>query len=133
MGDGPLEEIHQRRRQESNLLDSRVAADRLTVRPRRHENESRRWGSNPLGPRYEGGARPVEHRRPLSAASAGVEPARPGFKAPAPSEGPADGEGGRRESNPHFPGSRPGLAAALSSATVLQPGMNQELGLRTAV
>ena len=26
----------QRRRQESNLLDSRVAADRLAVRPRRH-------------------------------------------------------------------------------------------------
>jgi hypothetical protein len=25
--------------------------------------QSRRWDSNPLGPRYEGGARPVEHRR----------------------------------------------------------------------
>jgi hypothetical protein len=32
-------------------------------------------------------------------------------------------EGGRRESNPHNPGSQPGLAAALSSATVLQPGL----------
>src|SRR5262249_42156416 len=25
--------------------------------------KSRRWGSNPLGPRYKGGARPGEHRR----------------------------------------------------------------------
>ncbi len=28
--------------------------------------QSRRWDSNPLGPRYEGGALPVEHRRLLS-------------------------------------------------------------------
>ena len=27
--------------------------------------KSRRWDSNPLGPRYEGGARPAEHRRPV--------------------------------------------------------------------
>ena len=54
-------------------------------------NKSRRWDSNPLRPRYEGGARPVEHRRLLlRAASAGVEPARSGFRAPAPSEGPAE-------------------------------------------
>jgi hypothetical protein len=32
-------------------------------------------------------------------------------------------EGGRRESNPHLPGSQPGLAAALSSATTLRPGI----------
>src|SRR5262249_4620231 len=31
--------------------------------------------------------------------------------------------GGRRESHPHSPGSQPGLAAAWSSATVLQPGL----------
>jgi hypothetical protein len=54
--------ITQRRRQESNLLRSRVAADRLAVRPRRHVEQSQRWDSNPLTPRYEGGARPVEHR-----------------------------------------------------------------------
>ncbi|SRR5579884_3325162 len=122
--------INQRRRQESNLLRCRVAADRLAVRPRRHterrkEEEcssclftsfiphpsslprSRRWDSNPLGPLYEGGARPVEHRRPgrsqcwCRASStevqslrplprawptigcAGVEPAQPGFVDPA--------------------------------------------------
>ena len=31
--------------------------------PTSSRNKSRRWDSNPLGPRYEGGARPVEHRR----------------------------------------------------------------------
>ena len=51
-------------------------------------NKSRRWDSNPLRPRYEGGARPVEHRRPIRAASAGVEPTRPRFKASVPSRGP---------------------------------------------
>ena len=50
-------------------------------------SESRRWDSNPLRPRYEGGARPVEHRRPIRAASAGVEPTRPRFRASVPSEG----------------------------------------------
>ena len=61
--------------------------------PTSSTSKSRRWDSNPLRPRYEGGARPVEHHRHLSrAASAGVEPARPGFRAPAPSEGPAERE-----------------------------------------
>ena len=51
-------------------------------------NQSRRWDSKPLRPRYEGGALPVEHRRPYQAASAGVEPTRPGFRASIPSRGP---------------------------------------------
>jgi hypothetical protein len=34
--------------------------------PTSSRNKSRRWDSNPLGPRYEGGARPVEQRRPYS-------------------------------------------------------------------
>src|SRR5262249_26306788 len=56
--------------------------------PTSSTSESRRWDSNPLGPRYQGGARPVEHRRPFQAASAGVEPTRPEFRAPVPSRGP---------------------------------------------
>ena len=55
--------------------------------PTSSRNKSRRWDSNPLGPRYEGGARPVEHRRPIRAASAGVEPTRPRFRASVPSKG----------------------------------------------
>src|SRR5262249_36194670 len=51
--------------------------------------QSRRGDSNPLGPRYEGGARPVEHRRHLfRAASVGVEPTRPRFRASVPCRGP---------------------------------------------
>ena len=69
--------------------------------------------SNPLGPRYEGGARPVEHRRPVAAASAGVEPTRPRFRASIPSRGPGQKQiqSQRRDSNPHAPlykrGARP--------------------------
>ena len=76
-------------------------------------NKSRRWDSNPLRPRYEGGARPVEHRRPIRAASAGVEPTRPEFRAPVPSRGPGRKkiQSQRRDSNPHAPlyrrGARP--------------------------
>jgi hypothetical protein len=75
--------------------------------------KSRRWDSNPQSPRYEGGARPVEHRRPIGAASAGVEPARPRFKASVPSRGPGrkKRQSQRRDSNPHAPlykrGARP--------------------------
>ena len=72
--------IGQRRRQESNLLRSRVAADRLAVRPRRRVEQSQRWDSNPLRPRYEGGARPVEHRW-HSGWPVGVEPTQPRFTA----------------------------------------------------
>ena len=76
-------------------------------------NKSRRWDSNPLHPRYEGGARPVEHRRPIRAASAGVEPTRPEFRAPVPSRGPGRKkiQSQWRDSNPHAPlyrrGARP--------------------------
>jgi hypothetical protein len=56
--------------------------------PASSRNKSRRWDSNPLGPLYEGCARPVEYHRPDAAASAGVEPARPRFKASVPSRGP---------------------------------------------
>src|SRR6516165_2639712 len=76
-------------------------------------NKSRRWDSNPLGPRYQGGARPVEQRRPIRAASAGVEPTRPRFKASVPSRGPGQKQiqSQRRDSNPHAPlyrrGARP--------------------------
>ena len=58
--------------------------------------KSQRWDSNPHAPLYRRGARPVERHWH---------------------------QGGRWESNPHNPGSQPGLAAALSSATVLQPGI----------
>src|SRR6516165_5419667 len=76
-------------------------------------NKGRRWDSNPLRPRYEGGARYVEHRRPIRAASAGVEPTRPEFRAPVPSRGPGQKrmQSQRRDSNPHAPlykrGARP--------------------------
>ena len=50
--------------------------------------QSQRWDSNPLRPLYESGARPVEHRRLFAAASAGVEPTRPRFRASVPSRGP---------------------------------------------
>ena len=145
--------ISQRRRQESNLLDSRVAADRLAVRPQRHQ-----------GTRAGGGTRThlvrVTRAVPGLSSIAGIQE-QPvlvssqldrGSKPPSPPEGlarrrsrasggtrtrtrPFTGgvldpfelrwqqKGGRRESNPHNPGSRPGLAAALSSATVLQPGL----------
>src|SRR5581483_5278420 len=81
--------------------------------PTSSRNKSRRWDSNPLRPRYEGGARPVEHRRPFRAASAGVEPTRPEFRAPIPSRGPGQMkiQSQRRDSNPHAPlyrrGARP--------------------------
>ena len=81
--------------------------------PTSSRNKSRRWDSNPLRPRYEGGARPVEHRRPIRAASAGVEPTRPEFRAPVPSRGPGRKkiQSQRRDSNPHAPlyrrGARP--------------------------
>src|SRR5262249_34886967 len=39
-------------------------------------------------------------------------------------------QGGRWESNPHIPGSQPGPAAVLGSATVLRPGF--EPGTRTS-
>ena len=46
-----------------------------------------------------------------------------GVQSPGPLRGPGQQrEGGRRESNPHNPGSQPGPATALGSATVLQPG-----------
>jgi hypothetical protein len=71
-------------------------------------NRSRRWDSNPLGPRYEGGARPVEHRRHLfRAASVGVEPTRPRFRAPVPSRGPGQkfrASGGTRTRTRPFTG-----------------------------
>ncbi len=63
------------------------------------EIQSRRWDSNPLRPRYEGGARPVEHRRPMEAASAGVEPTRPRFRASIPSREPGQKQV-RKDSNP---------------------------------
>jgi hypothetical protein len=76
--------------------------------------QSRRWDSNPLRPRYEGGARPVEHRRHLfRAASVGVEPTRPRFRASVPCRGPGQKsiQSQRRDSNPHAPlyrrGARP--------------------------
>jgi hypothetical protein len=56
--------------------------------------------------------------------AAGAEPARAPLQERCSSRRAALApEGGRRESNPHNPGSQPGLAAALSSATVLQPGI----------
>ncbi len=81
--------------------------------PASWENKSRRWDSNPLRPRYEGGARPVEHRRPTAKASAGVEPARPRFRASIPCRGSGQKtiQSQRRDSNPHAPlyrrGARP--------------------------
>ena len=70
--------------------------------------QSRRWDSNPLRPHYEGGARPVEHRRHLfRAASVGVEPTRPRFRAPVPSRGPGQkfrASGGTRTRTRPFTG-----------------------------
>ena len=51
--------------------------------------------------------------------AAGLEPARaPIQEGCSTNRAALAQEGGRRESNPHNPGSQPGLAAALSSATV---------------
>jgi hypothetical protein len=142
----------QRRRQASNLLGSRVAADSLAVRPRRHQRT-----------RAGGGARThlVRVTRAVpglsSIAGLGEQPVLVssqldrGSEPQSPPEGLAGGEiqsqrwesnphaplyrrgarpielhwhqGGRWESNPHAPGSRPGPASALGSATVLRPGI----------
>lgn len=61
----------------------RFAADRLAIRPRRHraKQKSQRWDSNPLGPRYEDGARPVGHRWRRTGWPVGVEPTQPRFTA----------------------------------------------------
>ena len=95
--------------------------------------QSRRWDSNPLGPHYEGGARPVEHRRHIRAIrssqcwcranSTEVQSLRPLPRAWLGEHRFTSMQGGRWESNPHNPGSQPGLAAALSSAKALQPGI----------
>ena len=56
--------------------------------------------------------------------AAGIEPARaPLQEGCSACRAALAHECDRRESNPHNPGSQPGLAAALSSATVLQPGI----------
>ena len=88
--------MNQRRRQESNLLDSRVAADRLAVRPRRHRVN-----------RASGGTRTQARRLTVLGLSSitGLS------------------EGGRWEPNPHNPGSQPGPAAALGSAAVSLAGV----------
>jgi hypothetical protein len=86
--------------------------------PTSSRNKSRRWDSNPLGPRYEGGARPVEHRRPNQAASAGVEPTRPEFRAPVPSRGPGQrsrASGGTRTRTRPFTGGVRARRGALAS------------------
>ena len=53
--------IGQRRRQESNLLGAGLQPAAYPTSPGVGV-ESQRWDSNPLRPRYECGARPVEHR-----------------------------------------------------------------------
>jgi hypothetical protein len=54
--------IGQRRRQESNLLRVGLRPTAWPSGPGVVIGHSQRWDSNPLRPRYEGGARPVEHR-----------------------------------------------------------------------
>jgi hypothetical protein len=54
--------ISQRRRQESNLLEVGLRPTAWPSGPGVVIEQSQRWDSNPLTPRYEGGARPVEHR-----------------------------------------------------------------------
>jgi hypothetical protein len=129
--------MSKRRRQESNLLRCRVAADRLAVRPRRHQGTRAGGGTRthfvritravPGLSSLAGLLLPVRMSSQLDRGSelaAGLEPARAPFQERHSTNrvAPAQ-EGGRRESNPHNPGSQPGLAAALSSATVLQPGI----------
>jgi hypothetical protein len=143
--------IGPRRRQESNLLRSRVAADRLAVRPRRPLRQEPAVGLEPTSSALRAvpnlssiagifssqcwcraNSTEVQSLRPLPRAwpasdpepEAGIEPARfPLQEGCSTSRAALALEGGRRESNPHNPGSQPGLAAALSSATVLQPGI----------
>ena len=52
--------------------------------PASSRKQSQRWDSNPLGPPYESGARPVGRRRQLSGWPGGVEPARLRFTAGVP-------------------------------------------------
>src|SRR5262249_17157466 len=87
-------------------------------------NKSRRWDSNPLRPRYEGGARPVEHRRPIRATSAGVEPTRTEFRAPVPSRGPGRKkiQSQRRGSTPRPPPYRRGGGPTARRARDLRRG-----------
>jgi hypothetical protein len=70
--------IGQRRRQESNLLESRVAADRLAVRPRRHREPA--VGLEPTSSALRGRC-PADRASLASGWPVGVEPTQPRFTA----------------------------------------------------
>jgi hypothetical protein len=61
-------------------------------------HQSQRWGSNPLGR--------LTRAVPGPSSNAGIQ-----------------SQGGRWESNPHYPGSQPGSATTLDSATLPRPGV----------